>query len=187
MDNPFRKVEVSSVEVALKVRRARDVAFIRSVRLKEKEVIAGKKATLVVTLKPYQGEPLQEEFTFEMPRGLSEGQQVTFIAADALSAERMNRAIYPGKYTPTSLKQLINLIETRRRNTYLSVFAMVPTSAISMKGYAMPSLPSSIFSVISSSRRSGARMSSGCLRLTRELPFVVQGTESITIRVGEEK
>lgn len=176
MNNPWRPIEVESVEVNISLRYSRELLTLRGAELLEREVKAGDDAHIKLTLLPFAGKALERVVTLPIPKHLA--------------GEKLRLEIQPGymvkkpRPAPDSLEELVqNLIDP----TYApkSVVLSYPSGqALAFKGRVAENLPPGAVDALRSTTSTVApEPYSSTSDLVVPLDDFVVGGDSVTLDV----
>ncbi|MCD6415207.1 MAG: hypothetical protein J7M08_00735 [Planctomycetes bacterium] len=183
MTNPFEKVHVKSVDYELNVKKGFHAAYIRSVRLGRLRARPGSKVKLYVRLQKWQGDEVIRTLEVQVPETARPGSKAQVLVCDAMLNNMVAARLDPGLFSPTSLDQLIETLQSTKSNRELIVRASFTTQGVRYGGQPLPSLPPSALHVL----RSGG---SGLLEpiitdkvQSVETPWVLTGSQTVTIEI----
>ncbi|PWT88483.1 MAG: hypothetical protein C5B54_10595 [Acidobacteria bacterium] len=185
MINDFKPVEVKDVEIDVDTAMKRKEAELTEVWLDKDEVRPGEDIKLQAVYRPLQGESKREEFHVQIPNDFPY-KQITFVAGGGQEISRMEFAQYGKAIQPENLDQLINLLNGLRSNDRIYVKAYSNDPSLFVKGHFLYSLPSSIFSTLSSSQTIGSSQRVNRLALfedNHQLDYFLTGVKSFTVKV----
>jgi hypothetical protein len=136
-----------------------------------------------VFLKPYRGDRITKDFKMRVPMTAPRGElRIQFSDADFVNRYysfmlAQNRA--PG------LTQIINLLNQERANSSLFITMMQTTPTVFIEDKIMPSIPSSVASVIDTgkSNRLTASGESMLAQMTIPVDQVLSGFQTVSVTV----
>src|ERR1700722_1718052 len=183
--NNLAAPDVRSVNVIVDLIPERRVATIENAWVADPDVRPGDVVPLKVFLRPYRGEAIERNFTVKIPDGLARGDH-RILLSDAETLNRMqNIAGIVNRYM--DLPETVSLINQERTNNrlYVSLVEASPTAYVEEK--PLPSLPSSVMTVIQSGRAPTHAMLTSPDTATEQtsLPFdyVVSGSYTLRLHV----
>lgn len=183
LNNQFQRVRVNKIDLKIKILETRQTAFIEAIRVNKKQVKPGDTLQVDVRLKPFTGESISQTVTMQIPEDTLPGSTLNVTACDATYGHALNLGRSSGKYLPTNFEQLLHYIQNLERNNNLMVRVLLPKKGLTYRGEGFPSLPSSIFSIMSFSNQSGV----GPLfdEVISRIPtqYVLSGNQSIPVSV----
>lgn len=185
MINDFKKVEVEGLTINVDTTMQRREAELTEVWLDKNEVRPGDKLRLRALYRPLRGEVQSEEFTMQIPDDLNLN-QISFVVGSGQDLSRMEFQQYGKSYQPSSLDQLIGILNGLRSNDriYIKAFSNDPT--LIMKGEFLYFLPSSVYSVLSSSQTIGSSQRVNRVGLwedSQPIDYYLTGTKLFTLKV----
>jgi hypothetical protein len=183
--NNVKTPDLKSVNVTVDLLPERRVATIENAWVANADVRPGDAVPVKVFLRPYRGEPIQREFTVNIPAGLAKGDH-RILLSDADTVNRMqNMAGLMNRFI--DLPETVSLINQERTNNklYVSLVESSPTAYYEDK--TMPSLPSSVLNVMQAGRAANRSLFTSPETASEQmaLPFdyVVSGSYSLRIHV----
>ena len=156
MTNEFQNVEIQDVNIEVETAMKRNEAELLEVWLDRNEVRPGEIVKLKAMYRPLQGAKKFQEFDIKIPDDVQLNQQIYFMVGGGQELSRQEYAIYGKAYQPDNLDQLIGLLNGLRANDRIYVKAFTNEPSLVMKGQFLSSLPSSAFSILSSSQTIGS-------------------------------
>jgi hypothetical protein len=149
------------------------------------EVAAGAEIPVKVFLRPYRGEPIEQNLTVKIPADLPKGEH-RILLSDAVTLNRLqSTAVSSNRYL--DLPETVSLLNQERGNNrlYVSVVQRRPTYYSEDK--TLPALPLSVLNVLQSQRSAGRALTGIAESAEEELsiPFdqMVTGSFSLPITV----
>jgi hypothetical protein len=144
--NTFETPNVTKIKLDFDLQPERRTATIEHVWLDKTEVHPGDEISGRVFLKPYRGDRIVKDFKMRVPVNTPRGDlRIQFSDADFVN--RYYNFLMVQNRTPT-LNQIVNLLNQERANGALFITMMQASPTIFVEDKVMPSLPSSIASVI---------------------------------------
>jgi len=149
------------------------------------EVTAGTEIPVKVFLRPYRGEPIEQNLTVKIPADLPKGEH-RILLSDAVTLNRLqSTAVSSNRYL--DVPETVSLLNQERGNNrlYVSVVQRRPTYYTEDK--TLPALPLSVLNVLQSQRSAGRALTGIAESAEEELsiPFdqMVTGSFSLPITV----
>ncbi len=155
MTNEFQNVDIEDVNIEVETAMQRNEAELLEVWLDRNEVRPGETVKLKAMYRPLQGAKKFEEFAIKIPEDVQLS-QIYFMVGGGQELSRQEYAIYGKAYQPDNLDQMIGLLNGLRANDRIYVKAFTNEPSLVMKGQFLSSLPSSAFSILSSSQTIGS-------------------------------
>jgi len=186
MFNPFQEVEITGLEVEHEVEEGLRAAWIESVRLGHQEVEPGGNVELFVRLREYRGEEHVRKIEIQVPPDAEPGSLAQILVTDSLVEMMMDFGYDPGLMDPKNLEDLIAVIERNPPNTHIFARASFLKRGVRYEGAAMPELPSSVFTMLSTEPELGvATPLIGDVKSNVETPWVIGGFQRVAVFVRE--
>ncbi|MBM4043843.1 MAG: hypothetical protein FJ279_01905 [Planctomycetes bacterium] len=183
LSNPFQRVRIERMEMAIDLSDVRQTATLESLAVSQRAVKPGAKVEAIVTLRPFAEPTRQEKVTLEIPEDAMPGSQVTLVACDGAMSRSLEAARAPGKFAPTNLDQLLDVLQRVEPNTNLVVRMMLPRSGVTVRGEGLPALPSSLLSVMAFSNTSGLGPLIHEAVERVQTPWVLSGNQTMMLTV----
>ena len=155
MSNEFQNVDIEDVNIEVETVMKRNESELLEVWLDRNEVRPGEEVRLKAMYRALHGEKKFEEFSFRIPHDL-QFSQIYFMVGGGQELSRQDFATYGKAYQPDNIDQLIGLLNGLRANDRIYVKAFTNEPSLVMKGQFLYSLPSSAFSILSSSQTIGS-------------------------------
>ena len=155
MSNEFQNVDIEDVTIQVETSMKRNESELLEVWLDRNEVRPGEEVRLKAMYRALHGEKKFEEFSFRIPQDL-QFSQIYFMVGGGQELSRQDFAVYGKAYQPDNIDQLIGLLNGLRANDRIYVKAFTNEPSLVMKGQFLHSLPSSAFSILSSSQTIGS-------------------------------
>jgi hypothetical protein len=185
MDNPFEEAKIKAIDLTIWSEEALHIASIDEMYVNTLTVKPGDSIELTFTLKPYQEPPSTKKVTLAIPDDTPDG-LARVVVADAKSIKSFEKARAPYALRPETLNQLINLLETRERNNEVVAMIYRIAHGITVGGQELPSPPSSLVSVMSSSKAKGdVGPTKGTVLSKERIPtdYFIVGSHSIDLKI----
>ena len=185
MNNPFQEASIKRISLEAKVSDERRLAYIEDIKVETREVGPGETVQLFVTVRPFGKEPVVITVPLQIPLDVSPGSTITVDACNADTSQALERSRAPEKFLPTSLEHLIKILEEAEPNTNLIVRAVLPKRGITYRGKPLPSLPSSLLSIMSFPNQGGIGRLTEELVSKRPVDWILHGSQNFTLTVKE--
>jgi hypothetical protein len=185
IDNQYKKVDIESVKVGVKIEDKRKTAAIEGIRINKDAFRPGEAVEVAIRLRPYLEEPMIQTAHITIPEDTPEG-LITLLVISASSYETWQQTRAPLNYQPTNINQLIQLLQRQETNTDIILELFAPNVGMTVRGQEFPELPVSVLSVMGTPTQSG---DSGYTRGTTlhvekaATPYVVSGMEFLRFTV----
>jgi hypothetical protein len=138
-----------------------------------------------VRLEPYGLDPVEVPLSVTIPEDAREG-IIQVTVCDGARSQAMEQARVPGKFQPTDLDGLLELLEGQDRQTELVARVRLDRRGLTVRGEEVPSLPASVLSVMSSSPDTDSGAAGVDLKVKMETGWVVSGQMQLRIAVKRE-
>ena len=185
MANEFRRVDVKAVSLNVDLAAKRKEAELMEVWLDRNEVRPGEQIKLKAVYKTYLGQKQVEEFDLRIPEDL-DAQVLHFIVGSGQDISRQEYVQYGKAYKPDSLEQIVSLLNNLRSNDRIYVKTFLTEPTLVMKGRSLYKLPSSAYSILSSSQTIGSSQRVNSLVLSedsRPIDYFLTGTKYFAVKV----
>lgn len=183
INNQFREIHPTRIDLKVTVLDTRKTAYIESIRVDKKQVKAGDTLQVDVCLKPFTGEKFYQTVLMHIPEDTLPGSMLNLTACDATYGQALNIGRSAGKYFPTNFEQLVQYVENMERNNNLMVRILLTKKGITYKGEGFPSLPASMLSIMSFSNCSGIGPLFDEVVSRVPVKYVLNGNQTIPISV----
>ena len=149
------------------------------------EVTAGTEIPVKVFLRPYRGEPIEQNLTVKIPADLPKGEH-RILLSDAVTLNRLqSAAVSSNRYL--DLPATVSLLNQERSNNRLYVSVVQRRATYYTEDKTLPALPLSVLNVLQSQRSAGRALTGIAESAEEELsiPFdqMVTGSFSLPITV----
>jgi hypothetical protein len=185
MANEFKVIDVKSVGIDVDLAMKRKEAELLEVWLDRNEVRPGDQLKLKAVYKTYQGHKHVEEFDLTIPEDL-DASVLHFIVGSGQEISRQEYAQFGKAYKPDSLEQIVSLLNNLRSNDRIYVKTFLTEPTLVMKGRSLYKLPSSAYSILSSSQTIGSSQRVNSLVLSedsRPIDYFLAGTKYFAVKV----
>lgn len=185
--NRFKEVKVNKVSATVELSRERKQASIESVAPSRTRVKPGEKVELAVRLRRY-GQPVQmERLTFQVPENAPAGpMQIAVAGGQSAFMMRMSLGVRPA--TPTTLQQMVDLLQQSERNDRLYLIAAPMMSfGIEVSGQKLTGLPPSIMEIFRYSNPATFRPVREDITISQPMNTVIAGGQIVSIFVEPEE
>lgn len=183
INNQFREVHPTRIDLKIRVSDTRKTAYIESVRVDKKQVKPGDTLQVDVCLKPFTGEKFYHTVLMEIPEDTLPGSILNLTVCDATYGQALNLGRSAGKYFPANFEQLVRYVENMERHNNLMVRILLAKKGITYKGEGFPSLPASMLSIMSFSNYSGIGPLFDEVVSRIPMEYVLNGNQTIPLSV----
>ena len=183
--NPYQPVRIKSVDCETRILPGRRSADIEAIELDSETYAPGDTVKARVFLRPFKGDVQRVAATLKLPADLPEG-NYSVTASDDLTSVRQTIRDNPTLSSPTDVAQVLEMVRTQMAAQRTSLVLRLPTgpSGVAMSGKALPNLPSSMVTILSNQRRTGAQTVGSALIEKQSTEWVIQGSESARFTVS---
>lgn len=183
LENPFRNLDVESVDVEATIEPISRMAEIHEVRLLRNVVRPGGTVPIDMNIRPWRAEPKWTRVEVQVPADYPDGTyRLRLCGADDSLRQEMREA--PARFQPDDIDGLLALLGRNERRDQLVVRLDVPGDGLAIGRDELPRLPPAMRSVLADSARrqvSGVRQP----RITRQpTPYVLQGSGEVEVTVN---
>ncbi len=183
--NDFESPKIESVELNFTSLPKKSLATVQRIEVDKTIVKPGDKIVLTVYVKEFQGKEIKLQRDVLVPDNI-ESKRLTVFAGSGSLLRQLEFRSAPQKFRPRSFKQLLELLENRRKNNFVFLQLREINRGVLVEGEEFPSLPPSVLSIMN------AQKSSGNVVLMRErvlheenvqLDFSISGGRTIALKV----
>ncbi len=154
MDNPFRKIDIESINFKLKIIPKNISSNIWSVDLSKSDVKAGETIDVSVIVESYLGEKKKYKQSIKIPEELKPDTYELSISGSKGYEQFVTKAA-PHKFTAQTDQDLIdaieNLLEIQRNKLFFVL--VLPTGGITLEKEELPDLPASKTIILQDKKR----------------------------------
>ena len=154
MDNPFKKININSINCKLSIKPKNISSNIWSVDLSKSEVKAGETIDIGVIVESYLGEKKKYIQSIKIPEDLKPDTYQLSISGSSGYEQFITKAA-PHKFVAQSLPDLIgaikNLLDIERNKLYFVL--VLPTGGITLEKAELPDLPASKAIILQDKKR----------------------------------
>ncbi len=191
--NPFYPLAVKSVKMAVTIQNRHDTAEIDHLFVKQSKFAPGDTVEVGVVLKPYKQPLYTRMISVKIPQSTPDGTLSLGIqgggsgggGASILSLLLGGRSSEPTEIA-ANVSQLARQWVEKPHNNDLVARLTLPTSAISIRGEKLSGLPPTLAAVMQSNRSTGLRTERDEVKLTEAVPYIVTGSQSLSIIVRKK-
>ena len=152
MGNDSEKVDIQSVELAVKTAEEPRTATVERVWLDDPRPRAGRTLPLKVLLRTYRGDDVLQTIPIQIPAHATGG--LTILVSDG---QRLTQAEQrETRPQPKDVGQLIRTLNRTRRNNTLYVKLLSPDPGAVVNGELLSALPPSVLAVLEADRTGGS-------------------------------
>lgn len=185
--NPFQPVRLESIAVEVTVRDSIQAAFLDQVSIPPVPVHPGDTVAVTARLRDYRGATRGMTIPFPVPTDITPG-TYQLLACDSGQAAKLDQQRAPGRYAPSSLDQVIALLEEEvpADHLVLRLVSAEPTPVVT--GRELPRLPASLRAVVlSPSTSATGSQAAGTVLAQREVPAdrILIGCQNVSLTVEE--
>lgn len=173
-NNPYGRLELDSLSVAIEVVPGRDQWTLKSARLLQAAVRPGGRVTVRCEVERWRGAVQTREFVVDVPEELPDGRYTLWFGGGA-ELSRYEATHLPGRYRITSVEDGWRRLAATRPSSglYAALFARAPE--VSVEGRDYPELPLSALALIAAEQNSGDRSRRGDVAKFDETRLALEG------------
>jgi hypothetical protein len=142
MNNPYRRIDITTLDFEVQIAPKNILSNIWSVKLSDSKARPGQTIDISVVLQSYMSEKKTHRLQFKVPENLPVGQYDILIGG-AYEYEKFLRIVSPHKFTthnlPTLVEALKNILTIRRDRLYLTM--TLPPGGIVIQRCELSDLP----------------------------------------------
>lgn len=188
-DNPFQKVEMEQIQVALEVTPKMQLAAIASIQTTTSEVKAGETLLLKVALTAYQDESSILSLPFPVPANTPPGEYVIAAMGGATAAKGGTTfATLPAPIYENSAQYLASVHNADKyRNNQLVVAMSLPQLKVLCEGKELDELPGSIIgNFLPPNASKSIQLIPQSAVVVTETPYLVVGEANLVIQIKDK-
>lgn len=202
--NQFHPLDIKSLDVKVRILDKRNTATIDRIFVKKTEYQPGETVDVGVVLRPYKAERITKTYKIKIPATAADGKVTLLVRGGGASASPMGAmmaAVAGGDDDGSSMmglpgasdmanadnvKQLVDKYLEREKNNEVVLQLQLRSTALNVAGEKLTGLPSSIASVMKSSRNSGVRVQRDEVKAVFDEDMIVGGLAKLSITVKRE-
>jgi hypothetical protein len=150
LTNGLEAVRLESLQIEIGGAERIRSATIERVWLDTTDVQAGRSVPLKILLAPWRGDPFVHTISVDIPRN-AEG-PLTLVVADGTRFSQWEQREQRASLRPASVDQMVKALNTSRRGNRIYVRLVGRDTGAVVNGEVMPSLPSSVLTVLQGDR-----------------------------------
>ncbi len=185
MLNDFVIPKIESVDLSFTTIPGQLRATVEKVWYDKTEVEPGDTLNLTIFLQRYQGGVEVVRQKVEIPKSVT-SRLISVLIGGGPSVQQWERRVAPRKYQPQNFREVVDLLNNRRRNDRLYIQVQELDRGALVDGQELPALPPSVLSVMNSNKTAGS-VTTLRYRLVSEkaipMKFAVSGLRTIRLRV----
>ena len=185
VNNGFEPVTVEGIEVSITAYDDVRTAELERIWLDNPRPRAGDTVPLHLVARTHRGAEITRTIMVDLPA--SAHGQLQLLVADGATLARQERQQSGQRLEPTDLNQVIEAVNTARRNNRLYVQLLRPDAGAVVNGRRLTALPPSVLSVLDADHSGGSvtRLQNATVReWSIPLDHVVSGSRVLTIDLG---
>ena len=149
MTNNFKTVGLNGVELHFSSIAGKRNASVEQVWLDRTTVEPGDTITAFARIKPYQKEPVVVKHHIVVPIS-AKGRYLSLFIGGSQELIKTEQRTHPTKYVVYNFKQLLSLLNTRRRHDYLYFQLRISDNGLAVGGNELSALPPTAYAVLGS-------------------------------------
>ncbi|MHC5034440.1 MAG: SpoIVB peptidase S55 domain-containing protein, partial [Planctomycetota bacterium] len=182
--NPYREVEIESIDYELEVRPGFEAALIESAWADRARAEPGSEVTVYVRLLQFRGDTAVKTLRLRIPDTAQPGSEVQILVCSASVNRSIKRRLDPGFFAPRSFEHLVTMLETMEPNRNLVMRASIIEQGVRYAGGAMPALPPSALSILQYRGPAGrSTQLVSDIEQSLETPWVLEGSQSLSVTI----
>jgi hypothetical protein len=188
LTNGLEPVRLESLDLEMQGAERIRSATIERVWLDTTDLRRGTRVPVKILLNPWRGEPFVRTINVEIPRN-AEG-PLTLVVADGTRFAQWEQREQRATLRPASVDQMVKLLNASRRGNRIYLRLVGRDTGAVIDGEAMPSLPSSVLTVMQGDRGTAANptLQSSVLGAW-EIPMdqAVEGLRTLTLQLSNRR
>jgi hypothetical protein len=154
MNNPYKKIDIKSIEVEVRIVPRNVVSHIWSVDLSDTRIKAGEEVKIGVVVESFLAEKKKYEGSLKIPDELAPG-KYDLIVCGGYGYEKFLRKVAPYRFVPQNLSSLIgainNILAVKRDKLYCLL--VLPAGGVAVEKAELPDLPATKVLVLQDAKR----------------------------------
>ncbi len=153
-DNPYRNLNLESIDVAATVEPANKSVQIQSIVVPKTMMMPGDTIQILVDLEQYQGKTTQVTMKLKVPDDTPDGDYMLCVGS-AMMMMGNESTYFPQRYQPENIESLTGALQRLVSYRQDRLYAMLVTDVhgIARRGREMPNLPGSRINLFASAKR----------------------------------
>lgn len=185
IDNPYEKIDITSMEFAISIEPRSSLSHIWSVEVSDSRVEPGQKIDVEVVVESYLAEKKKYRFSVAIPKQLTQG-KYELVVCGSYGYEQFLRKTVPYRFVAQDMQDLIealnDLLQIKRDRLYCLL--ILPPGGIEVEKAGLPDLPATKALVLQSSTRTlNTRLHPQWLEESQQIGSVVVDRETMHIQV----
>jgi hypothetical protein len=172
--NPYQRLDLDSLTVAIRVAPGRALHLLRSARLLDAAVRPGGVARLECQLEPWRGVTRTVRLEVPVPEEVPDGRYVLWVGGGP-ELSRLEAARLPARFRPVSLDDAWERLGRLRSSGALYAVILAGAPDVTAAGQDYPELPGSAAAMLSSGLTTGDLARRGDAALVGETRLPIQG------------
>ncbi|UCE04914.1 MAG: hypothetical protein JSW07_14995 [bacterium] len=145
--NDFEIPKIRGVDLEFFAQPGQKLAVIESVFYDKEEVSPGDSLNIIIFLRPYQGKRIELNKRIYIPKNIA-SDMITLAVGGAEEIKNWDYQAGIGRFTPSNFKELVTLLNRKRKNTDIIIQLKVADSGAVLHGQEFPTLPPSIYEIM---------------------------------------
>jgi len=154
MNNPYKKVDIKSIDFDIRIEAKNIISHIWSVDLSDSKVKAGHELEVVVVVESFLGGRKQYPCRFKIPEQLAPGKYDLIVCGSSNYQDFLKEAV-PYKFMALDMKTLLeamnNVLSTERDKLYCLL--VLPPAGLAVESAELPDLPATKALVLQDAKR----------------------------------
>jgi hypothetical protein len=145
--NNFETAKINKIDLTFHAQPGRKLAIIEKIFYDKQIIAPGDSLMIIASVRPYQGKVFEVKKRIRIPQNLPEKNIIIAIGGrPEVAAWEVQAGI--GRFTPENFKELVDLLNRRRKNTDVIIQLRSADKGAILHGQEYPSLPPSIFQIL---------------------------------------
>jgi len=155
LHNPYEKLEMESIRIGIDPLEGEERnANIEGLYVDKEGVKPGDALGITFFYRPHRGEKIRSSLLFQIPKDLPEGKLVVRVL-DGKRLEKIEKEKGSTGFEHKNLSQFLEILQKERRSNDIWIQLVLSRKGLVIEGRELPALPSSLLSVLSTSKESG--------------------------------
>lgn len=191
--NPFYPLSLKKLTMDVTIQNRHDTAEVDHIFLKQGKYEPGDTVSVGVVLKPYKRQPITQTVSVKIPANTPSGTLTLTVKGGGSGGGGLSLGggivlLRPSDPLPPAgnVRQLVKQFVEKPRNNELVTRLILPTTAININGEKLTALPPTLAGVMQATRTSGLKTERDEVKVVQSTPYIVSGTQSLTITVQKK-
>ena len=188
-NNPYQSADIERMDFRLAINESNPIAGISEVKIDREKIKPGQSANIQVILEPYQQTRKTINVPITIPKGTNPGNLLVFVGSGPI-INQVEFAVSPNRFRYGSLSELVELINSLKRNDRLFVKIIRQDNGLILENEEMENLPPSAWTMLNSSKVQGTLLPINDITVVEkslESEYMLSGLKVLKLTVEKDK